>query len=98
MSKFEKIFSNESGDIKVVMCEGTNRKHALVEMLHLWHENNSGGVICFWVEDSEGVPEIQVVADRLTSTKYSFDILEALRYGQLLAEVILSSDAAKKDI
>lgn len=88
-----KTFENEGGNIRVLECEGINRKSALVEMMYLYDNNRAGCVICFWIPGKDGMdPEIRVVADRLTSTKYSFDIMEALKYGQDLAELIAKSD------
>ena len=57
--------------------------------MYLYDNNESGCVICAWeVRDVDGspFPEMKVIHDRLTSTKYSFDILEALKFGQKLAE------------
>ena len=64
----------------------------IVEMLHLDDKNKCGCVICFWkVRKINGIdfPEMRVVGNGLTFTKYSFDILEALKCGLKLAEDIL---------
>ena len=88
--KLEKTFENDSGNILVRYCPKEEvGKCGIVEMLHLFDKNKSGCVICAWeVRDVDGqpFPEMKVIHDRLTSTKYSFDILEALKFGQKLAE------------
>jgi hypothetical protein len=91
--KTEKTFENEGGNILVRFAPKNQvGRCGIVEMLHLFDKNKSGCVICAWVVrkvDGEPTPEIQVVHNRLTSTQYSFDILEALKYGQKLAEDII---------
>lgn len=97
--KLEKTFENEGGNILVRYCPETQLgRCGIVEMLHLYDENKSGCAIGAWVvRDVDGIPfpEFQVIHDRLTSTKYSFDILEALRYGQRLAELCLESNESE---
>lgn len=88
--KLEKTFENRGGNILVRFCpEAQVGKCGIVEMLHLYDKNKSGCVIGAWVVreiDGEPFPVFQVVHNRLTNTEYSFDIMEALRYGQKLAE------------
>jgi hypothetical protein len=88
--KLEKTFKNDSGDILVRFCPtGTLGACGIVEMLHLYDENKSGCVVCAWkvrIIDGKTFPEMCVIHDRLTTVEYSFDILDALKFGQKLAE------------
>jgi hypothetical protein len=84
-----KTFENESGNILVRDARGKIGSCGVVEMLHLFSENKSGCVIAAWKVrkvDGENFPEMYVIHDRLTATEYTCDIMEALRYGQQLAE------------
>lgn len=91
--KLQRTFENEGGNILVRFSPKSQiGRCGVVEMLHLYDKNESGCVICSWEirkVDGEYLPELKVVHDRLTSTKYSFDVLEALKYGQKLAEDII---------
>ena len=91
----KKTFENEGGNILVRTTGGKVGACGIVEMLHLYDKNESGCVIGAWKVrniDSTPFPEFYVVHDRLTETEYSFDILEAIRYGQKLAEIELQGD------
>ncbi len=90
----KKTFENEDGNILVRYSHNTGRC-GIVEMLHLYDKNESGCVIGAWKVrkiDGEDFPEFYAIHDRFTSTKYSFDIMEAVKYGQKLAEVCLESE------
>ena len=88
--KLEKTFENEGGNILIRFCPKNQvGSCGIVEMLHLYDKNKSGCVICAWEVrkiDGEDFPELKVIHNRLTKTQYSFDILEALKFGQKLAE------------
>ncbi len=92
----EKTFKNESGNILVRYSPKTQvGRCGIVEMLHLFDNNKTGCVIGAWVVrdvDGEPFPEFQVVHDRLTEIEYSFDIMDAIRYGQKLAEICVESE------
>ena len=91
----EKTFENGSGNILVRYCPKDEiGSCGIVEMLHLFNNNESGCVIGAWKTRMVGgklFPEFYVIHDRLTSIEYSFDIMEAIRYGQKLAEFCLYS-------
>jgi hypothetical protein len=92
----KRTFKNEGGNIEVRYCPKTQfGACGIVEMLHLFDNNKSGCVIGYWkVRDVDGqsFPEFGVVHDRLTEIDYSFDIMEAIRYGQKLAEISILSN------
>lgn len=92
----QKTFENDGGNILVRSTEKDKMGACgKVEMLHLYSNNKAGCVIGAWKVrdvDEQPFPEFYVVHDRLTSTKYSFDIMEALRYGQKLAELCVESE------
>jgi hypothetical protein len=92
----QRTFVNDGGNILVRDARGKPGRCGIVEMLHLYDKNKSGCVVAAWeVRDIDGTPfpELRVIHDRLTATKYSFDIMEALRYGQELAELLVNSDS-----
>lgn len=94
----EKTFENIGGNILVRAAGEGRGSCGIVEMLHLWNENESGCVIGAWKVrdvDSTPFPEFYVVHDRLTSTTYSFDILEAIRFGQKMAELLVEMKMKK---
>lgn len=82
----EKIFQNDSGDVIVKTIDKNNYDIGVVQMV------SNGCLICKWEVrkvDGEYFPEIKVVHDRLTKQEFSFNILEALRFGQKLAEDVI---------
>ena len=91
----QKTFPNDSGDI-LVRQSPTKMGCGIVEMMHLYDkENKSGCVIGYWElrkSDDEHVAEFRSVHDRFAKTEYVFDIMEAVRYGQKLAELIIESE------
>ena len=89
----EKRFKNTSGDILV--RKSSERGCGTVEMLHLFQENKVGYVIGSWnvrKVDGEDFPEFTVVGKRFMEVSYSFDPLEALKFGQKLAELLIELD------
>jgi hypothetical protein len=90
----QKTFKNDSGDI-VVRESSNSLGCGIVEMMHLWHDNESGCVIGFWEtrdRDGEKIAEFKSLDERFPKTEYSFDVMEAVKYGQSLAELLLKSD------
>lgn len=97
--KLEKTFINESGNILVRYATHKGRC-GIVEMLHLYNNNESGCAICAWKVrkiDGTDFPEMYVIYNRLMITEFSFDIMEALKFGQKLAEDIIYYDFDKAD-
>ena len=96
----EKRYKNKGGDILVRFCPETQiGRCGIVEMLHLYDKNESGCVIGAWVVrdvDGQPFPEFRIIHDRLTITKYSIDILEAIKFGQKLAEVCVEIQLNEK--
>ena len=87
--KLQKTFENKGGNILVRYSANKNSRCGIVEMLHLYDNNKAGCVICAWKVrkiDGDDFPEMYVIHDRLTTTAFSFDIMDALKYGQKLAE------------
>lgn len=96
--KLEKTFENKGGNI-LVRHATHNGRCGIVEMLYLYDNNVSGCAICAWkVRKIEGndFPEMYVIYDRLTTTEFYFDIMEALKFGQKLAEDILYYELDKE--
>lgn len=88
MKIIEKRWENEGGDILVRQTDNCG----IVEIMHLYSENKSGCVIGYWeVRDVDGEPmaEFSAVHDRFANTKYSFDIMEAVRWGEKLASLLV---------
>ena len=95
--RISKTFENSSGNILVRDSSGQSGACGIVEILHLYDNNKSGCVIGAFVErDCDGyqIAEFQEVHDRLTTTPIDSDelIMQAIRYGRKLAEVILISN------
>lgn len=93
----KKIFENSSGNILVKDSYKDLGACGVVEILHLYDNNQSGCVIGAFVErkvDGMNIAEFHEVLDRLTSTPIDSSeiIMEAIRYGRKLSEVILISD------
>ena len=64
-------------------------------MIHMWDENKAGCVIACWRrshEKNDDYVQFESIGDRFAKTKYSFDIIEAVRYGQKLAELLIELD------
>jgi len=98
----EKKFWHEAGQLWVRgLTEKPNGKDNVVELIALEGDAQAGCVICFWKKrriDGDGpyIAEIQVVHDRLTSEKFSDEvIMQALRWGQKLADLIVESSPSK---
>lgn len=90
----EKKWKNESGTILVRPCQQTD--HYVVEMMHLWKDNEAGCVVAFWEKresDGSTIAEVRSVGARLMDTPYDAPeiLLKALKYGQKLADVMLES-------
>lgn len=86
-----KIFENKGGNIKVYDSRDNVGSCGVVTML-----NVKGYVIGAWKLsniDGEDFPEFYVIHDRLTKEEFSFDIMEAIKYGQQLAELLIRSDS-----
>jgi len=98
----KKTFRNSSGNILVRSSSGELGSCGIVELLHLWDDNKSGCVIGAFVKrkaDGVDIAEFHEVHDRLTSIEIDSDeiIMEAIRYGRKLAEVILISEESTED-
>lgn len=87
----KKTFENEGGNI-VVRPSPQPLGCGIVEMMHMWDKNKSGCVIAAWYQDKD-VPEFRSIGDRFATTLYSFDIMEAVKYGDKLAKIIAQADA-----
>jgi len=88
----KKEWKNEGGNL-VVRKSGKNSGCGVVELTHLYAET-SGCVIAYWEErsvDGEPFPELHSVHDRLNDYRMAI-LLEAIRYGQRLAELIVESN------
>lgn len=91
----EKTFINEGGNILVRDARGKVGAGGVVEMLHLYDNNRAGCLIGAWKirpVDGENRAEFCSVYNRFPTTKYSFDIMEAVKWGQKLADMIVESD------
>lgn len=92
MTNFKKTIKNSSGNITIKATDNCG----IVEIMHLYDKNISGCVIGYWqVRDVDGEPmaEFQSVHDRIMTTEYDSPsiLLEALKYGQKLADLIVES-------
>ena len=88
----EKTYKNEGGNILIRNTEGMTGACGMIEMLHLFDKNKSGCVIAYWEvrkSDGQDIAEFQSCMDRFATTKYSFDIMEAVRFGQKMADLLL---------
>lgn len=91
----KKTFQNESGNILIRSSKDVKGACGIVEMLHLHDKNSSGCVIASWYvnkSDINPVARFESCDDRFPNTKYSFDIMEAVHYGQNLANLLLESE------
>jgi len=91
----EKRFKNNNKDI-LVRTSSLDLGCGIVEMLHLWDGNNAGCVIGYWEKrksEGEYIAEFHSVLSRIMETEYDNAniLLEALKYGQKLADIILTS-------
>lgn len=90
----EKKWKNESGDLVVRPTANCG----IVEILHLWDkESESGCAIGYWEKrqsDGTCIAEFKSVHDRIMTTNFDEDymLLEILKYGQRLADLIIDSD------
>lgn len=85
-----KRFKNKSGDIEVRQTDNCG----IVEIMHYWKENKSGCVIGYWSIrncDGDKIAEFQSVQSRIIETEYDDPtiLLEALKFGQKLADILL---------
>ena len=93
----KKTFINSSGNILVRQSNGVLGACGIVEILHLWDKNKSGCVIASYEKrkaDGYDIAELQEVHDRLSTTNFDSDeiIMQAIRYGRKLADLILASE------
>lgn len=89
----EKRIKNSSGDLLIRETDNCG----IVEMLHLFNENKFGCVIGCWNVrkcDGEDIAEFSSIHNRIMNTDYDDNnkLLEALKYGQRLADLILLSN------
>ena len=90
--QLEKRFPNESGDILVK--QSNNSDPGIVEILHLWNNNDSGGTIGYWETrecDGETIAEFLVHHNSFLEVEYDEDDLpmQVLKFGQKLADLII---------
>ena len=88
----EKRIKNSSGDLLIRETDNCG----IVEILHI-NVNEIGCVIGYWDIrkcDGEDIAEFQSVHNRIIETDYddAGKLLEALKYGQKLADIILLSN------
>lgn len=96
--KLEKRIKNSSGDL---LIRGTSYPENIVEILHLYN-GDSGCVIAFFEKrecDDTYIAELKSVHSRIAETIYDDAeiLLQAIKYGQKLADLILASDELKKE-
>ncbi len=89
----KKRWKNSSGDIEVRETDSCG----IVEIMHYWDKNKSGCVIGCWRKtEIDGIPTTQFesIYDRLMTTKYDNPqiLLEALQFGQKLAEILIDQN------
>jgi hypothetical protein len=94
----KKTIQNESGNI--LIRQSVQHGCGIVEMMHLFDNNESGCVIGYWEKvtvDGEYSAEFRSVHDRIMDTKYdSADILlNSLIFGQKLANLIIETKEEK---
>ena len=92
MKELKKRWKNSSGDIEVRQTDNCG----IVEIMHYWDKNKSGCVIACWREteiDGKSTTQLESIYDRLMTTKYdnSDILLEALIFGQKLAEILIET-------
>lgn len=97
----EQAFHNSSGDILVKLSAGQAGACGIVEALHLWSENKSGCVIFAWkrrMADGSPIAEVYSIHGRMVDTVYDSPdvLLDALKFGQQLAESYLKQQEGKQ--
>jgi len=101
MEKLEKRIKNSSGDL-LIRKSGKEGGCGIVELLHLWSKNESGCVIGCWQEkksDESYIAEFSSIDDRIITTEYdnSDMLLDALKFGQKLADLIIETNQTKSN-